>query len=164
MGAVLGLSATLWGTFIGKTIPDLLRNDTISDFRHDLNHACTNLQHRMDERGAAVATDSVLAHVAAMPDFLTQLVSLNPPAQYSRDYQTFVNALRSVQRRLRERIDIDDHPLRLKLRRAEREAILRTITLANFEAGVLDVDACGQFTTQISLRVLGFTPYAPRRE
>jgi hypothetical protein len=99
VAAALGLAATLWATLVGRTLPDIVRNEghQLAVFRTAADRECVQgiprttavLPSVKRSREAIAAADRV-------GDRLVHFASVRPPEQYAGDYRALVDAWRDV--------------------------------------------------------------------
>ena len=121
VGAVLGalgVIGTLWSTFIGRTIPDLLKSHTppIVEFRASASRICRRLPQEnwgttngveegrhppLTFDGADQLGRSVSETMLTPFDAVTrQMLTLTAPTAYAQRFQDFANAIVSADQRL----------------------------------------------------------------
>ena len=99
VAAALGLAATLWATLVGRTLPEIVRNEghQLAVFRTAADRECVQgiprttavLPSVKRSREAIAAADRV-------GDRLVHFASVRPPEQYAGDYRALVDAWRDV--------------------------------------------------------------------
>ena len=81
VAAVIAVFATVWATFIGQTIPELLRDENapLNTFRDKVNAICSSAESYLSSAKAPSAE--------RLRDLQAQFAAILPPAQYTDEYE-----------------------------------------------------------------------------